>query len=194
MGALQYALPGLQIVCIDIDPKLDLSHLRGPLASGQVQYYSVSAFAPEFEALVRERCSDASVEWSCAVGTHLCGSLSPRLVEVFRAQAAVDTLVLSPCCLKGWMGRDVTRRAKAEKREPYSVLCETMLELVKGCFAGTTPPPEPQLRATLSYHKEVASVKSGYIEASRPPRRPKHWTGRAPPSRGGGPPTLWHAL
>ena len=34
------------------------------------------------------------------VGTHLCGSLSPRLIDLFARIDALDGLVLCPCCLR----------------------------------------------------------------------------------------------
>ena len=43
------------------------------------------------------------------VGTHLCGSLSPRLIDLAVRSSTIDALVLCPCCLKGGFGMAVVR-------------------------------------------------------------------------------------
>lgn len=37
---------------------------------------------------------------SLVVGMHLCGALSPRLIDLVVAVESIDAMVLCPCCLK----------------------------------------------------------------------------------------------
>ena len=41
------------------------------------------------------------------IGTHLCGTLSPRLIELYLTIPGADAMILSPCCLKGALGNRV---------------------------------------------------------------------------------------
>ena len=68
--------------------------------------------------------------WGCAVGTHLCGALSARLVSFFGSGGPLlRELVLSPCCLKGWLGKEVQRQARELHRPHYEVLVSTLADI-----------------------------------------------------------------
>ena len=173
---LAYALPKLRIVMVDIDDKMDLSHLAEVLEDGRVRYFRLSVFTEAFEQLVANEAAAAT--WSCTVGTHLCGSLSPRLVTVFSTIEALGSMILSPCCLKGWMGRDVQRRAKEAGCSPYATLCETLRALAAGDdLAATERPAGAPIEVTLAFDASVLSPKNGYVVAARAPKR------RRPPLR-----------
>ena len=51
------------------------------------------------DAALRERLSSPRTLRCVAVGMHLCGSLSPRAIELFEQTDLLDGLVLAPCCL-----------------------------------------------------------------------------------------------
>ena len=60
---------------------------------------------------------------------HLCGALSPRLIDLAFGLDEVDGLVLCPCCVKGGLGGACRRAAKERNVSPYVVLCETFRRL-----------------------------------------------------------------
>ena len=81
------------------------------------------------------------------VGTHLCGALSPRLIDLAFGLREIDAMVLCPCCIKGGLGSAARRAGKARGVDPYVVLCETLRALCdreaarRGCLLYTSPSP-----------------------------------------------------
>ena len=57
-------------------------------ANSPVQVHSLDIFSEEMELLLETATAGAA--WSCAVGTHLCGALSPRLVALYGAAGPTD--------------------------------------------------------------------------------------------------------
>ena len=57
--------------------QMDLSHLRG---RENVRFHALDIFSDDFGALLAREARGAQM--ACMVGTHLCGALSPRLLEV----------------------------------------------------------------------------------------------------------------
>ena len=102
---LSHALPAARLVLVDNDERMDLSHLQHRLELGRMEFLPTDVFSRAFEAALARRGAEA--RWGCMVGTHLCGALSPRLISTFAAAPAFSYLVLSPCCLKGWLGKEV---------------------------------------------------------------------------------------
>jgi hypothetical protein len=51
------------------------------------------------DAALRKRPSPPRALRCVAVGMHLCGSLSPRAIELFEQTDLLDGLILAPCCL-----------------------------------------------------------------------------------------------
>ena len=101
-------LPDAQVLMLDVDGRMDLSHVakRPNLRFAQVDLFASSAVGIlEAESRGCERV--------IAVGMHLCGALSPRLVALFAHVEAIDGVVLCPCCLKGSLGSAVKEEAKA---------------------------------------------------------------------------------
>ena len=60
---------------------------------------------------------------------HLCGALSPRLIDLAFGLDEIRGLVLCPCCVKGTLGRDCVRSGKERGVGAYVVLCETFRAL-----------------------------------------------------------------
>ncbi|EOD07865.1 hypothetical protein EMIHUDRAFT_249317 [Emiliania huxleyi CCMP1516] len=115
--------------------------------------------------------------WGCAVGTHLCGALSARLVSFFGSGGPLlRELVLSPCCLKGWLGKEVQRQARELHRPHYEVLVSTLAELVRaacrdaegeggsGCADSSGSAAEVEVREW--YDAAVLSEKNGFERAA----------------------------
>ena len=155
---LSVALPEATVLLVDSNSEMDLSHLGARMAAGRLRVHTMDVFSAKMEALLRDAAQGA--EWACAVGTHLCGALSPRLIALYGAVgAALDALVLSPCCLKGWLGKQVQRRAKAEGRQHYAVLVEELRTVLE-----TTCPDDD---VTERFDGSVLSEKNGYVLAAR---------------------------
>lgn len=149
---LSSALSHCRIIMCDSNPKMKLGHLSGPMREGRVKFFNLSIFGAAFEQLVQSEAAQAP--WSCAVGTHLCGALSPRLIALFQSSPKVNLLVLSPCCLKGWLGAAVRRRAQEENREDYAVLCEELCGMASS--GGSGEAPTVGVAATVSLHFDPA--------------------------------------
>ena len=66
-----------------------------------------------------------------AVGMHLCGALSPRLLTLAARSPAVDAVVVCPCCLKGSLKEHVRAEARRDGREHYAVLVDTLASLAR---------------------------------------------------------------
>ena len=66
------------------------------------------------------------------LGVHLCGALSPRLVDLAFGVPEIDGLVLCPCCIKGGLGGACRSVARERNVPPYVVLCETLRALCEG--------------------------------------------------------------
>ena len=153
-----FALPGSRVVMVDSDTRMGLQHLVGPMQAGQLQFYNMDIFTPKLPQLLKQHTSSSRI--TILIGTHLCGSLSPRLISVFRDCAEVDWLLLAPCCLKGWLGKQVQKRAKELGRQHYSVLCEEL-----GGMVGSES-------TIVHYDDQVLSPKNGYIMCSKPKNPP----------------------
>lgn len=112
------------------------------------------------------------------MGTHLCGALSPRLLELFGRAANVHSLVLSPCCLKGFLGKAAQRQAEQELggAEPtrraaalaggfqatsYRVLVEGLRERLRAAGGAAIEVDE------AAYDEQVLSPVNGFITAHR---------------------------
>ena len=76
---MSVALPAATLVGLDkMDAgQMDLSHLRG---RENVRFHALDIFSDAFGALLAREARGAQM--ACMVGTHLCGALSPRLLEV----------------------------------------------------------------------------------------------------------------
>ena len=95
----------------------------------------------QLPALVRQEAEGAAV--CIAVGMHLCGPLSPRLIDVAFAVDAIDALLLYPCCLKGGHGKAVALSAKERGCDPYALLIETLRAICEREIAGERAPGAP---------------------------------------------------
>ncbi len=134
---LSYLLPEARLLLLDSNGAMEMAHVaRRPTMSfvqldlfaadalGKIEA-AVAAAAPNDAAIgddaaaavgttTAAAAAAASTRPRCviAVGTHLCGSLSPRLIDVALRLPAVDALVLSPCCLRGALGAQIKSEAR----------------------------------------------------------------------------------
>ena len=96
---LSFLLPEASIILFDSNPDMDLAHVavRPNLRFEPLDLFAVGA--------LRTVDAAAATGSACvAIGTHLCGALSPRLIDLALRAPAVHGLVLSPCCLRGALG------------------------------------------------------------------------------------------
>jgi len=110
-------------------PVQDLAHVA---ALPRLSFTQLDIFSPDAAQTLEAAASGAAV--CVAVGTHLCGALSPRLVDLFCSTKRIDALVLVPCCLKGKLGSDVMRAARAARAATAAA----------AAAAAAAPQPEPE--------------------------------------------------
>ena len=154
---LTFALPAARVVMVDRDTGMNLAHLIGPMETGQLAFYNID-INTDLLRLVRQHTAAESGRRAILIGTHLCGALSPRLISVFQQCSEINSLVLSPCCLKGWLGKQVQARAKQQGRDHYKVLCEELAGMLGA---------DRELCVAVVYDIHVLSPKNGYILAYR---------------------------
>ena len=135
---LGYFFPAAKVVMLDANGSMDLSHVA---AKDNVRFehcdlYGDSAVRAICETIRDERREDQKTKkkppkrrYRVLLGMHLCGALSPRLIDLAFGLDEVDGLVLCPCCVKGGLGGDCRRAAKQRNVSPYVVLCETFRRL-----------------------------------------------------------------
>eukprot|EP00966_Prymnesium_polylepis_P038186 885318-Prymnesium_polylepis.1 len=105
---LSFLLPKGKIVMLDANGHMELSHVQ---ARPNLSFRHLDIFSDGAPALLREEAAGAS--FVMALGMHLCGALSPRLIDLAVAVDAIDAMALCPCCLKGSHGKAVAHAAKA---------------------------------------------------------------------------------
>lgn len=143
IAAVLYAhwFPRARVVMMDANGEMDLSHVREVT---NLRFRHVDLFGESVVEAVREECAEADAEAKAKaeatteaerkasrgarvlVGTHLCGALSPRLIDLAFGVREMDAMILCPCCIKGRLGTDCRVEAKRRRCDPYVVLCETL--------------------------------------------------------------------
>jgi hypothetical protein len=99
------AYPKARVYMLDIDSKMDVSHLE---ALERVTFHLQDLHSNECEAFIRSVCREAGHDKTVIlVGVHLCGALAPRAIELYESVAEIAALVLSPCCLPQRRRHDV---------------------------------------------------------------------------------------
>ena len=157
---LSYALPSARVLMIDANANMELSHVaaRPNLAFLRADLYAASTVA----AIAAE----ARAARACVVtGMHLCGALSPKLIDIAVAVEDVDALVLCPCCLKGAHGAAVARAAEERGTDAYDTLMETLQAICEREVAGV---PGVSLRVVRDEH--MISPRNCFLLMRRPPR------------------------
>ena len=158
---LSRLLPESQVVMLDLNAKMDLSHvcMRPNLRFVEFDLFSAEAGAALHSLGQPRRSSDArsigsksrsssangavadplgsgssaravddhsARSWCIAIGMHLCGALSPRLLALACHVDAIDAFAVCPCCIKGSLGDHVKRSARASGLPNYEVLLLTL--------------------------------------------------------------------
>ena len=141
---LSCMLPRAQILLFDANGDMELGHVasRPTMRFTQLDLFAADAIEIISERIegARERSSATAIatpsfRGHCVVatGTHLCGALSPRLIDLAIRLPNIDALVLSPCCLRGALGSRVTREARIGRPGvhdgAYRLLVSTLADL-----------------------------------------------------------------
>ena len=140
---LSYLLPEATIVLFDSNGGMDLRHVA---ARPNVRFRQLDIFAAEALQLMEEAAAGIAAESTAtataaaaldgstasggtgaatacvAIGTHLCGALSPRLIDVALRIPSIHGLILSPCCLRGALGSNISRTARRAAKSRAKVL------------------------------------------------------------------------
>ena len=186
---LGYFFPNARVVMLDANGSMDLSHVA---AKGNVRFAHCDLYGDSAVRAIRETIEDEDREddarddvaedekkktphprrFRVLLGMHLCGALSPRLIDLAFGLDEVDGLVLCPCCVKGGLGGACRRAAKERNVSPYVVLCETFRRLceeetrtrrkTKG-FCGDADAREEDARVVARADEDVLSPVNGFI-------------------------------
>jgi tRNA pseudouridine(38-40) synthase len=179
---LSRLLPASQVVMLDSNDDMDLTHVA---ARANLRFVELDLFSPEAAALLHELAdgdadggsspsalasapalADASAPASAsafratiAMGMHLCGALSPRLLALAAHLDAIDAVAICPCCLKGSLGDYVKKQSRAAKRDNYDVLLDTLQSLLERDLG-------PRGRALdVRRDSSLLSPRNGFISA-----------------------------
>lgn len=159
---LSFLLPRGRVVMLDSNGGMDLSHLR---ARPNLSFRHVDLFSADTPAVLREEASGAS--YVVAVGMHLCGALSPRLIDLAVAGGTIDAMALCPCCLKGAHGKAVARSAAERSVEPYAVLVETLQAICEREIEAAAAGGGARSRVGVWTDREMLSPKNRYITVQK---------------------------
>ena len=145
---LSRLLPEARVVMLDVARDMDLSHVA---ARPNLQFVELDLFSAEAAASLHAALEGATV--GIAIGVHLCGALSPRLVALAAGLERINAFALSPCCLKGNLGQLVKRNARQLGRSNYELLVEALAEM---CAVALTAPTDQdeKVRAHASRGEE----------------------------------------
>jgi len=142
---------------LDADGSMRVPHVN---SRPNLSFHQVDVFSSECTRLIERETRGGS----CVLtGVHLCGSLSPRLIDLGTSLQRCKGFVLCPCCLKGKLGSDCNGKGKVlgGQRSNYNVLVETMR--VEAAKKGGDGRAEVEVRFDLN----VMGPKNGFISAKR---------------------------
>ena len=169
---LSYLYPHAAIRLFDSNGAMDLAHVA---VRPNVSFTQLDLFAAPAVDQLHAAAAATSARHVIAIGTHLCGALSPRLVDIAIRAPIIDALILSPCCLRGALGATVARTAKSgwpgAPDAPYRLLVETLATLcrsqveanAKGIATSDISEPTKDAVVEVVYDEEVLSPKNAFI-------------------------------
>ena len=157
---LSYLLPSATLLLFDANGAMDLAHVA---ARPQMSFAQLDLFSAEALGVLDAAAAATCARHTVAIGTHLCGALSPRLLDLAIRAQAIHALVLSPCCLRGALGAGVARAAKAAwpgcENGPYHVLVATLAALGQS--------EAHQASVAVEYDDAVLSPKNAFVVVSK---------------------------
>ena len=151
---------------LDANGAMDLSHVS---ARPNLTFMQFDLFDPSAKRTIQTIVDQARV--CIAIGTHLCGALSPRLIDVAASVRGIDGLILSPCCLKGTLGSQITKQAKRRSMQPYPLAVSTLAELCRRELElplDERPPASVTPPASITPAASVTSDAADISDATQP--------------------------
>lgn len=125
---LSFLLPAARVVLFDSNGAMDLAHVA---ARRTLAFRQLDLFAADACNALRDAAEAEGARVAIAIGTHLCGALSPRLLDLALRVPSIHGLVLSPCCLRGALGAKIGKAGKMRKLDPYVILVDTLAALCR---------------------------------------------------------------
>ncbi|EKX37455.1 hypothetical protein GUITHDRAFT_116419 [Guillardia theta CCMP2712] len=122
---LSLEFPRASVYLLDANGNMNMSHCSSQDNLSFLHFDLFSSRAAEVLVDI------AGMKTVIAVGMHLCGSLSPRLIDLFAFLPAAKALVLCPCCLRGYLGKTVKAAAKESGRGYDETLCEVLADMLR---------------------------------------------------------------
>jgi hypothetical protein len=123
---LSFLLPDAAVVMLDSNGAMELTHVT---ARPNLTFIQFDLFSRDAEATLGRLGDGVGVTVCIAIGTHLCGTLSPRLIDLAVRVPQIHGLVLCPCCLRGSLGYKITQAAKERNTDPYRLAVATLAAL-----------------------------------------------------------------
>jgi hypothetical protein len=165
---LSFLLPEATILLFDSNGAMDLAHVA---ARPRMRFSQLDLFAADAIEQVGAACAATEPHTVIAIGTHLCGALSPRLIDMALRVQPVDALILSPCCLRGALGAGIARAAKPITKAglndgPYHLLVATLAAL---CRSQLAPPTDNPMTAATAAEEPPSSAANASTSAANTP-------------------------
>ena len=135
-----------------------------------------AAAASPAQSPPRPRATDPSLEPAprpssalcVATGVHLCGELSPRAIALFGSIAALDALVLVPCCLDKRYDFGLKAEAKERGIDPYDLKVEELRAQLKDHAADVLLTRDESMLTNAGGGSEHNAKNSILIASRRP--------------------------
>lgn len=153
---LAQMMPDSIVHAVDSNTHMDLSHFREQM---NIRFHEVDLFSAKAVELTTSAAAEARTRGSPVlfVGTHLCGALSPRVIELFLGVVGPAALVLAPCCLDRKMP-GAKLAAKRLRISPQSYWCQSLLQSI---------PLGETRRRELLIDDDVLSEQNTFILAAK---------------------------
>ncbi|GMH55944.1 hypothetical protein TrRE_jg3540 [Triparma retinervis] len=152
---LSFILPSCNIVMLDADGAMKVPHVD---SRPNLSFRQIDIFSTECARLVQKETGEGGA--CILVGVHLCGNLSPRLIDIGSSVDCCEGFVLCPCCLKGKLGSDCNNAGKALGHGGnYKVLIDTMKAEAERRGGGGT-------KVKVGFDTDMMSPKNGFISCN----------------------------
>ncbi|KAL3918391.1 MAG: hypothetical protein SGPRY_006039 [Prymnesium sp.] len=159
---LSFLLPNARIIMLDANGQMELAHVK---SRPNLSFHHVDIFREETVAIIKEEANGAFL--TVALGMHLCGALSPRLIDLTFALDCIDVMVLCPCCLKGAHGKAVAIAAKARGVNSYGVLLETLQAICEREREVNVRQGQQAATIAIKWDTSMLSPKNAFITVSK---------------------------
>jgi hypothetical protein len=173
---LSYLLPSARLIMLDANGDMDLGHVQ---ARSNMSFVHVDVFTSACVKAIQRALAEAQRDLDDGVdgciasptprkamavltGVHLCGALSPRLIDLTFGIDGCRGSVLCPCCLKGKLGGDCVGAARqaTDGSTAYSVLVDT---LKAHALSTATASAEVGIEVDVSWDAAVLSPKNAFL-------------------------------